>query len=44
MLTQLRSTQTNLSEGYKPKVQRLRESEGKQGAGKDKAAPAKAIP
>jgi len=29
LLTHLRSTQTNFSEGYKPKVQRLRESEAK---------------
>jgi hypothetical protein len=29
LLTHLRSTQTNLSAGYKPKVQRLREAEAK---------------
>jgi hypothetical protein len=29
LLTHLRSTQVNYSEGYKPKVQRMREAEGK---------------
>jgi len=38
MLTHLRSTQTNLSEGYKPKVQRMREAEEKPARGKKKAA------
>lgn len=38
MLTHLRSTQTNLSEGYKPKVQRMREAEGLPTKGKKKAA------
>jgi arylsulfatase A-like enzyme len=32
LLTHLRSTQTNLSAGYKPKVQRLREAEAKKKA------------
>lgn len=39
LLTHLRSTQVNLAEGYKPKVQRLREAEGlppkAKGKGKD---------
>ncbi|WP_395753017.1 sulfatase [Prosthecobacter sp.] len=38
MLTHLRSTQTNLSEGYKSKVQRMREAEGKPAKPKKKAA------
>lgn len=36
MLTHLRSTQTNLSEGYKSKVQRMREAEGMPARGKKK--------
>jgi len=36
MLLHLRSTQTNLSEGYKSKVQRMREAEGKTARGKKK--------
>lgn len=36
MLTHLRSTQTNLSEGYKSKVQRMREAEGMPPKGKKK--------
>lgn len=34
LLTHLRSTQTNLSAGYKPKVQRLREAEAKKKGGR----------
>ena len=41
MLLQLRSSQTNLSEGYKSKVQRLREAEGQ---GNAKKKPAKKLP
>jgi arylsulfatase A-like enzyme len=44
MLTHLRSTQTNLSEGYKSKVQRLREAEGQEGAGENKKKQAKKLP
>jgi arylsulfatase A-like enzyme len=44
MLLQLRSTQTNLSEGYKSKVKRLREAEEKQGAGKSKKSPTGKLP
>ena len=32
LLTHLRSTQSNLSAGYKPKVQRLREAEARKAA------------
>jgi hypothetical protein len=42
MLTQLRSTQLNLSEGYTSKVMRLREAEASRGKAPDAAAPAKA--
>ncbi|OYW29260.1 MAG: hypothetical protein B7Z47_05000, partial [Chthoniobacter sp. 12-60-6] len=44
MLLHLRSTQTNLSEGYKSKVQRLRETEGQGSAGKNKKKQAKKNP
>ena len=44
MLLHLRSTQTNLSEGYKSKVQRLREAEGQEGAGKNKKKQVKKLP
>ena len=40
MLTQLRSTQLNLSEGYTSKVKRLREAEASKG-GTSEGAPAK---
>jgi arylsulfatase A-like enzyme len=42
MLTQLRSSQLNLSEGYVPKVQRLREEEEAKGKTAGDASPAKA--
>ena len=44
MLLHLRSTQTNLSAGYKSKVQRLREAEGQGSAGKNKKKQAKKTP
>ncbi len=44
MLLHLRSSQTNLSEGYKSKVKRLREAEEKQGAGQNKKSPAGKLP
>lgn len=44
MLLHLRSTQTNLSEGYKSKVQRLREAEGLEGPGKNKKKQGKKVP
>ena len=42
MLTQLRSSQLNLSEGYVPKVQRLRGEEETKATPNDGAPPAKA--
>ena len=42
MLTQLRSTQLNLSEGYIPKVKRLRAAEGSTEKSADDLGPAKA--
>ena len=44
MLLHLRSTQTNLSEGYKSKVQRLREAEGMVSPGKNKKKLLKKVP
>jgi arylsulfatase A-like enzyme len=44
MLLHLRSTQTNLSEGYKSKVQRLREAEGQVSPGKNKKKALKKLP